>query len=242
MRLDKFLSHTGYGTRKEVKLLLKKKSVLVNETIVTKGDHILKQEEDKITVNGEAVHYQKFIYLMLNKPAGYLSATEDNHQETVIDLLDADSQRFNPFPVGRLDKDTEGLLLLTNDGDLAHFLLSPKKQVRKTYFAKIDGVMNAGDVVAFSEGIILEDGYECLPATLDILNTTAETTEVKITISEGKFHQVKRMVIACEKEVTFLKRLSMGSLLLDDNLKLGEYRPSTKKELNELKEFLPQNR
>lgn len=242
MRLDKFLSHTGHGTRKEVKLLLKKKCVWVNDSLTTKGDHILKLEEDKVTVNGETVHYQKFIYLMLNKPDGYLSATEDNHQETVIDLLDADSQRFNPFPVGRLDKDTEGLLLLTNDGELAHFLLSPKKAVRKTYFAKIAGVMDESDVAAFSEGIILEDGYECLPATLEILHTTAETSEVKITISEGKFHQVKRMVIARGKEVTFLKRLSMGSLRLDDNLKLGEYRPLTEKELNELKGFLPQNR
>lgn len=242
MRLDKFLSHTGYGTRKEVKGVLKKKSVLVNDVIVTKGDTILKLDTDTVTVNGEKVQYQKFIYLMLNKPDGYLSATEDNHQQTVIDLLDADSQRFNPFPVGRLDKDTEGLLLLTNDGDLAHFLLSPKKQVRKTYYAKVEGVMDEADVKAFTEGIILEDGYECLPATLEILSTTADTSEVHITISEGKFHQVKRMVIACEKEVTFLKRLTMGSLKLDGKLELGEYRPLTDQELSELKEFLPQNR
>lgn len=242
MRLDKFLSHTGYGTRKEVKGVLKKKSVLVNDVIVTKGDTILKLDTDTVTVNGEKVQYQKFIYLMLNKPDGYLSATEDNHQQTVIDLLDADSQRFNPFPVGRLDKDTEGLLLLTNDGDLAHFLLSPKKQVRKTYYAKVEGVMDEADVKAFTEGIILEDGYECLPATLEILSTTADTSEVHITISEGKFHQVKRMVIACEKEVTFLKRLTMGSLKLDGKLELGEYRPLTEQELSELKEFLPQNR
>lgn len=242
MRLDKFLSHTGYGTRKEVKGVLKKKSVLVNDVIVTKGDTILKLDTDTVTVNGEKVQYQKFIYLMLNKPDGYLSATEDNHQQTVIDLLDADSQRFNPFPVGRLDKDTEGLLLLTNDGALAHFLLSPKKQVRKTYYAKVDGVMDETDVKAFTEGIILEDGYECLPATLEILSTTADTSEVHITISEGKFHQVKRMVMACEKEVTFLKRLTMGSLKLDGKLELGEYRPLTEQELSELKEFLPQNR
>lgn len=242
MRLDKFLSHTGYGTRKEVKGVLKKKSVMVNDVIVTKGDTILKLDTDTVTVNGEKVQYQKFIYLMLNKPDGYLSATEDNHQQTVIDLLDADSQRFNPFPVGRLDKDTEGLLLLTNDGDLAHFLLSPKKQVRKTYYAKVEGVMDEADVKAFTEGIILEDGYECLPATLEILSTTADTSEVHITISEGKFHQVKRMVIACEKEVTFLKRLTMGSLKLDGKLELGEYRPLTEQELSELKEFLPQNR
>ena len=241
MRLDKFLAHTGYGTRKEVKVLLKKKCVLVNGDIITKGDTILKLDTDTVTVNDEVVHYQKFVYLMLNKPGGYLSATEDNHQQTVIDLLDADSQRFSPFPVGRLDKDTEGLLLLTNDGDLAHFLLSPKKQVHKTYYAKTAGVMDEADVKAFKEGIILEDGYECLPATLDILSTTDDSSEVHITISEGKFHQVKRMVLACGKEVSFLKRLTMGSLKLDESLKLGEYRPLTEHELNGLKEFLPQN-
>ena len=241
MRLDKFLSHTGYGTRKEVKGLLRKKCVLVNGAIITKGDTILKLETDTVTVNDEVVHYQQYIYLMLNKPSGYLSATEDNHQQTVIDLLDADSQRFSPFPVGRLDKDTEGLLLLTNDGDLAHFLLSPKKQVHKTYYAKVVGVMDEADVKAFNEGIILEDGYECLPAILDILSTTDDSSEVHITISEGKFHQVKRMVLACGKEVSFLKRLTMGSLKLDESLKLGEYRPLTEHELNGLKEFLPQN-
>ena len=241
MRLDKFLSHTGYGTRKEVKGLLRKKCVLVNGAIITKGDTILKLDTDTVTVNDEVVHYQKFVYLMLNKPGGYLSATEDNHQQTVIDLLDADSQRFSPFPVGRLDKDTEGLLLLTNDGDLAHFLLSPKKQVHKTYYAKVVGVMDEADVKAFNEGIILEDGYECLPANLEILSTAEDSSDVHITISEGKFHQVKRMVLACGKEVSFLKRLTMGSLKLDETLKLGEYRPLTEHELNGLKEFLPQN-
>lgn len=242
MRLDRFLAHTGYGTRKEVKVLLKRKCVLVNGAIITKGDTILKLDSDSVTVNDEVVHYQKFIYLMLNKPGGYLSATEDNHQQTVIDLLDANSQRFSPFPVGRLDKDTEGLLLLTNDGYLAHFLLSPKKQVHKTYYAKVAGVMDEADVKAFREGIILEDGYECLPANLEILSTVEDSSDVLITISEGKFHQIKRMVVSCGKEVSFLKRLTMGSLKLDENLKLGEYRPLTEQELNGLKEFLPQNR
>lgn len=242
MRLDKFLSHTGYGSRKDVKQLLKKKNVQVNGMIFTKGDHILDLGRDAVLVDGEPVHYQKYIYLMLHKPAGYLSATEDSVQKTVIDLLDEDSRRFEPFPVGRLDKDTEGLLLITNDGELAHFLLSPKKHVKKTYYAEVKGVMDEKDIVAFEEGIILEDGYECLPASLEIISCTDKNSQVKITIEEGKFHQVKRMVLACGKEVTYLKRLTMGSLKLDDMLKLGEFRPLTEQELNDLKEFLPENR
>lgn len=240
MRLDKFLSHTGYGSRKKVKQLLKKKGVILNGEVVTKGDLNLDLEKDKVVVDGTPVHYQKFLYVMLNKPAGYLSATEDTVQKTVIDLLDEESQRFKPFPVGRLDKDTEGLLLLTNDGDLAHFLLSPKRHVNKTYYAEVEGVMDENDCVAFQEGIILEDGYECLPASLEIISSTNTNSSVKITINEGKFHQVKRMVLACGKEVIYLKRLTMGSLVLDDKLKLGEYRPLTSQELQDLKEFLPE--
>lgn len=242
MRLDKFLSHTGYGSRKDVKQLLKKKVVQVNDRVATKGDLILDLANDRVTVAGTLVHYRKYIYLMLHKPAGYLSATEDNAQQTVIDLLDAESRRFEPFPVGRLDKDTEGLLLITNDGELAHFLLSPRKHVAKTYYAEIKGKMDQADVAAFRAGIQLEDGYQCLPATLEILEATPETSAVKITIEEGKFHQVKRMVLACGKEVTYLKRLTMGSLALDENLQIGQYRPLTEAELANLQEFLPTTR
>lgn len=242
MRLDKFLSHTGFGSRKDVKQLLKKKVVQINGTVATKGDFILDVKKDVVSVGGETVHYQKYIYLMLHKPAGYLSATEDNVQKTVIDLLDDESRRFEPFPVGRLDKDTEGLLLITNDGELAHFLLSPKKHVKKTYYAEVKGVMDEKDIAAFEAGIILEDGYKCLPASLEIISSTDESSQVKITIEEGKFHQVKRMVLACGKEVTYLKRLTMGSLKLDDTLKQGKFRPLTEQELNDLKEFLPENR
>lgn len=242
MRLDKFLSHTGFGSRKDVKQLLKKKVVQVNGTVATKGDFILDVKKDVVSVDGETIHYQKYIYLMLHKPAGYLSATEDDVQKTVIDLLDDESRRFEPFPVGRLDKDTEGLLLITNDGDLAHFLLSPKKHVQKTYYAEVQGVMDEKDSAAFEAGIILGDGYECLPASLEIISYTDQSSKVKITIEEGKFHQVKRMVLACGKEVTYLKRLTMGSLKLDDTLKLGKFRPLTEQELNDLREFLPENR
>lgn len=242
MRLDKFLSHTGFGSRKEVKQLLKKKVVRVNDQVVKKGDYILNLNQDHISVNGETITYQEFIYLMLNKPAGYLSATEDNFQKTVIDLLQPEEQHFNPFPVGRLDKDTEGLLLLTNDGELAHFLLSPKKHVKKTYYAEVVGVMDLEDTKRFEQGIILEDGYKCLPAELKIIEQTDRTSKALITVEEGKFHQVKRMVLACGKEVSYLKRQSMASLKLDETLKSGEYRPLDKEELNQLKEFLPQDK
>lgn len=242
MRLDKFLSHTGFGSRKEVKQLLKKKVVMVNGKVVKKGDYILNLNQDHIFVNGETIIYQEFIYLMLNKPAGYLSATEDNFQKTVIELLQPEEQYFNPFPVGRLDKDTEGLLLLTNNGELAHFLLSPKKHVKKTYYAEVTGVMNLEDIKLFKEGIILKDGYKCLPAELKIIEQTNQTSKVLITVEEGKFHQVKRMVLACGKEVKYLKRLSMASLKLDETLKSGEYRPLDKEELDQLKEFLPQDK
>ena len=242
MRLDKFLSHTGFGSRKEVKQLLKKKVVRVNDQVVKKGDYILNFNKDHISVNGETITYQEFIYLMLNKPAGYLSATEDNFQKTVIDLLQPEEQHFNPFPVGRLDKDTEGLLLLTNDGELAHFLLSPKKHVKKTYYAEVVGVMDLEDIERFKLGIVLEDGYKCLPAELQIIEQTDRTSKVLITVEEGKFHQVKRMVLACGKEVNYLKRQSMASLKLDETLKSGEYRPLDKEELNQLKEFLPQDK
>lgn len=242
MRLDKFLSHTGFGSRKEVKQLLKKKVVRVNDQVVKKGYYILNLNQDHISVNGETITYQEFIYLMLNKPAGYLSATEDNFQKTVIDLLQPEEQHFNPFPVGRLDKDTEGLLLLTNDGELAHFLLSPKKHVKKTYYAEVVGVMDLEDIERFKLGIVLEDGYKCLPAELQIIEQTDRTSKVLITVEEGKFHQVKRMVLACGKEVNYLKRQSMASLKLDETLKSGEYRPLDKEELNQLKEFLPQDK
>lgn len=242
MRLDKYLSHTGFGSRKEVKQLLKKKIVQVNETVQTKGEFSVHPEKDEVRVDGEVIHYQKFVYVMLHKPAGVLSATEDSRQKTVLDLLPIEMQHHQLFPVGRLDKDTEGLLLLTNDGELAHFLLSPRRHVSKTYYAKVDGLMDEADQRAFEAGITLEDGYECLPADLEIKRVDEEQqqSEVWITIREGKFHQVKRMVVQCGKEVRYLKRLTMGSLVLDENLKKGEYRFLTESEQKSLEEFLPQ--
>ncbi|AYY77099.1 rRNA pseudouridine synthase [Listeria monocytogenes] len=227
MRLDKLLSHTGFGSRKEVKPLLKSGAVVVNGTIQKDSKTQVNPDKDQITVHGTPVVYQEFVYFMLHKPQNVVSATEDNVSETVIDLLAQEDTLTDPFPVGRLDKDTEGLLIITNDGTLAHNLLSPKKHIDKTYYAKIDGDVTAADVEAFAAGIELDDGYTCKPASLEIITPN----EINVTIQEGKFHQVKRMFAARGKTVSYLKRISMGNLQLDESLALGEYRPLTEAEL-----------
>ncbi|HAO6447181.1 TPA: rRNA pseudouridine synthase [Listeria monocytogenes] len=227
MRLDKLLSHTGFGSRKEVKPLLKSGAVVVNGTIQKDSKTQVNPDKDQITVHGTPVVYQEFVYFMLHKPQNVVSATEDNLSETVIDLLAQEDTLTDPFPVGRLDKDTEGLLIITNDGTLAHNLLSPKKHIDKTYYAKIDGDVTAADVEAFAAGIELDDGYTCKPASLEIITPN----EINVTIQEGKFHQVKRMFAARGKTVSYLKRISMGNLQLDESLELGEYRPLTEAEL-----------
>jgi len=230
MRLDKLLANMGFGSRKEVRQLLKKGAVQVNAELVKDVALHVNPEKDEVTILGERVVYKKFIYLVLNKPQGVISATEDNRDRTVIDLLDAEHRHFEPFPVGRLDKDTEGLLLITNDGKLAHELLSPKKHVPKTYYAHIDGRVDEEDIEKFSEGLTLDDGYFTKPGELRILQS-GDTSEIELTITEGKFHQVKRMFEAVGKRVIYLKRLSMGPLELDSNLRLGEYRELTEEEV-----------
>ncbi|MBC1547537.1 rRNA pseudouridine synthase [Listeria sp. FSL L7-1435] len=227
MRLDKLLSHTGFGSRKEVKPLLKSGAVVVNGTIQKDSKTQVNPDKDQVTVHGTPVVYQEFVYFMLHKPQNVVSATEDNVSETVIDLLAQEDTLTDPFPVGRLDKDTEGLLIITNDGTLAHNLLSPKKHIDKTYYAKIDGDVTTEDIEAFAAGIELDDGYTCKPARLEIITPN----EIKVTIQEGKFHQVKRMFAARGKTVSYLKRVSMGNLQLDESLALGEYRPLTEAEL-----------
>lgn len=235
MRLDKLLANTGYGSRKEVKQLLKQKGVTVDGEIVKDPAMHVDPNQQEIYVFGEKVEYKEFIYIMLNKPPGVISATEDYKDRTVIDLLDPIYRQFKPFPVGRLDKDTVGLLLLTNDGQLAHNILSPKKHVPKTYYAKIDGMVTEEDVLVFSKGVLLDDGYVTLPSDLKIIHSD-ETSEIELTITEGKFHQVKRMFEAVGKKVTFLKRLSMGNLVLDPQLKYGEYRELTIEELEKIQQ------
>lgn len=233
MRLDKLLANMGYGSRKEVKILLKQQEVLVDGVVAKDSSMHVDPEKQEVTVFGERVEYTEFIYLMMNKPPGVISATEDKHDQTVIDLLDPLAQHFEPFPVGRLDKDTEGLLLLTNDGQLAHNLLSPKKHVPKTYYADIEGEVTEADIEAMRAGVTLDDGYETKPGELVILEA-GPMSKIELTIQEGKFHQVKRMFEAVGKKVVYLKRLSMGSLVLDEELELGDYRELTKEELEQL--------
>ncbi|UZJ80237.1 pseudouridine synthase [Fictibacillus sp. KU28468] len=233
MRIDKLLATMGFGTRKEVKQLLKKGAVFVDGVPVKDSKTKVNPEMQKVTVHGEEVVFKDTIYLMMNKPPGVISATEDHVQETVIDLLEEQDQILSPFPVGRLDKDTEGLLILTNDGQLSHSLLSPKKHVPKTYYAKIKGVVTQEDVDAFNDGVTLEDGYKTNPGALSILHS-GEVSEIELIITEGKFHQVKRMFEAVGKKVTYLKRIQMGGLKLDEKLKLGEYRELTGEELERL--------
>ena len=234
MRLDKCLEDCGLRTRSEVKSLLKAKRITVNGKVVNNGKVQVNPETDEILFDGEKIQYEEFVYIMMNKPKGVVSATEDNLHKTVLDLIDPLYFKKGVFPVGRLDIDTHGLLLLTNDGELAHRLLSPKKHVTKIYQARVEGVMTEEDAVAFEKGIVLSDGTECMPARLDILSTTQDESIVQIHLKEGKFHQVKRMVKACGKTVVDLQRLTMGPLKFDESLALGESRPLTEEELESL--------
>ncbi|SHM21186.1 16S rRNA pseudouridine516 synthase [Anaerosporobacter mobilis DSM 15930] len=233
MRLDKYLADMGVGTRSEVKVLIKKRRVQVGNEVVNDPNRKIAIGVDSVRVDGREVSYVHYEYYMLNKPAGVLSATEDKHAKTVIDLIET-SKRKDLFPVGRLDKDTEGLLLITNDGGLAHSLLSPKKHVDKEYYAKVEGVVTNEDVEAFAKGLQVDEDFKAMPAKLTILSQ-GEFSEITLIIQEGKFHQVKRMFEAMGKKVVYLKRLSMGSLQLDESLQPGEYREVTQEELALLK-------
>ena len=232
LRLDKFLADMGIGTRSEIKSWIRKGRVKVNNIVVKKPETKVTLDDD-IYFDERKVSYQKLVYYMLHKPAGVISATRDNFSQTVLDLI-TDKKRKDLFPVGRLDKDTEGLLLITNDGELAHQLLSPKKHVDKVYYAKVKGVVTEEDQRAFQEGVLIEDNYRTLPAQLTILKSDS-ISEIELTIQEGKFHQVKRMFLAVGKEVIYLKRLSMGPLKLDEQLQPGEYRELTENEVLQLK-------
>lgn len=232
LRLDKYLADMGLGTRSQVKKAIAGKAVQVNGETVKSADLKIDTEKDEVFFHGKPVRYADYEYYMLNKPAGTVSATEDPGETTVIDLI-IDKQRKDLFPVGRLDKDTEGLLLITNNGELAHRLLSPKKHVEKTYYAKIQGVVTEKDQIAFQNGVDIGEEKLTLPAELCIIKSD-EISEIELTICEGKFHQVKRMFHAVGKEVIYLKRIRMGTLLLDEALKIGEYRKLTEEELKYL--------
>lgn len=234
VRLDKFLADMGIGTRSEVKFLVKKGQISVNDAIVRQPELKISPDIDNVCYNGERIFYAEFEYYMLNKPAGCVSATEDRIHKTVLDIIQ--STRKDLFPVGRLDIDTEGLLLLTNDGELAHRLLSPRHHVPKTYYAKIDGLVTEEDCEKFAAGLDIGEKQNTLPAKLQILKA-GDKSEITVTITEGKYHQVKRMFEAVGKQVLYLKRLSMGSLSLDETLAAGEYRELTSEEIAELKEW-----
>ncbi len=235
MRLDRFLCETGFGTRSQVKAFLKKGLVTVNGETAKKPEQKIKETEDAVFCNGKRAVYAVFVYLMLHKPAGVVSATEDRRERTVLDLLDTEDRR-KVFPVGRLDKDTEGLLLLTDDGELAHRLLSPKKHVDKVYFAEVEGQITEAHADRFQEGLDIGEKELTLPAELEILKSGA-VSEVRVTIREGKFHQVKRMFEAVGCRVVYLKRLSMGTLTLDEKLAAGAYRNLTEEEITKLKQL-----
>lgn len=230
-RIDKLLCSTGKWSRREVKELVRQGRVLADGRVVSRPEEKADQKSVRLTVDGAAVDCCPFVYVMLHKPAGLLSATEDRDQATVLDLLPLELRRRGLFPVGRLDKDTTGLLLLTDDGDLSHRLLSPKNHVDKVYLARVEGRVDQEDVSVLAAGMVLEDGLHCLPAGLEPLG---DGTECLVTLREGKYHQVKRMLAGRGKPVLALHRLSMGTLTLDEGLKPGEWRFLTAQEQMEL--------
>lgn len=233
-RLDKILANVGIGSRKEVKDIIKKGYIKIDGVVVKDNKIAIDPVKQIIFYKDEEIKWRKYIYLLMNKPDGVVSATFDNYDKTVIDMLSEEHKIFEPFPVGRLDKDTRGLLLITNDGDLNHKLISPKHHVPKVYYAKVNIPLKEEHIEAFNEGIVLDDGYKSLPGKLDILSSGEEST-CHVTIYEGKFHQVKRMFKALQGEVVYLQRVSFGSINLDLDLKEGEYRELRDYELEILK-------
>lgn len=229
-RIDKILSHIGVATRTECKKLVRDGAVTVNGVRVRSSSEKADPERDEITVYGEKIRWREFVYFMMNKPDGVVSATEDNKYQTVVDLLSPEDAHFMPYPVGRLDRDTVGLVILTNNGELAHRIISPKNHIPKTYIAKISGEVTDYHVSEFEKGVTLDDGYVTMPGKLEILDDF-----VRITIHEGKFHQIKRMFEAYGLSVTYLKRISIGGILLDETLPEGEYRELTSEEIKILK-------
>ena len=233
-RLDKIIASTGKWSRREVKLLVRQGRVLVDGYPARSSEDKVDPNTVVIAVNGEELIYRKYTWVMLNKPAGYLSATEDGKGATVLDLLPQELQRQGLFPVGRLDKDTEGLLLLTNEGGLAHDLLSPRHHVDKVYYTRVAGRLTEEDCRAFEAGITLGDGTVCQSAGLRILRA-GEESEAHVTLREGKFHQVKRMLAHQGKPVLYLERIQMGNLTLDEGLSRGDYRFLTVEEVEDLR-------
>ena len=218
MRLDKYLSIFKIGTRSEIHKIIKNKKIKVNDEVITKPDYQVNEENDQVKYNEQILIYEKNIYLMFNKPSGYLTANSDNYQKTIMEFFPKEYQDL--IIIGRLDKDTEGLLLLTNDGDFAHQITSPKKHIEKEYYVEFIGTLPDNIEEIFKKGVIIEKNYLTLPSKIKILSNNSSL----LTISEGKFHQVKQMFQAVGTKVTYLKRIRIGNLQLDSNLKLGEYK------------------
>lgn len=221
MRLDKFFSSQNIASRKEVKNMIKQGLISVNDNKKLKPEQKIDTEEDIIKINEDIINYKKYIYLMLNKPKGVVSATNDNNHKTVLDLVPQKFYRPNLFPAGRLDKDTTGFVLITDDGDFAHRILSPKSHVEKMYHAVLDGKITQSQIEMFENGIVLEDGYKCLPAKIKVLKDDIHPL-IEIVICEGKYHQIKRMAIAIGRKVIELKRVKIGTLKMYSDLKEGE--------------------
>lgn len=230
IRLDKYLADLGIASRKELKAVIKARRVAVNGNLALNGDLKIDPGSDTVSIDGRELSYKKYRYFMMNKPEGVLSATEDNKQETVLDLLSDEHKRLGLFPVGRLDKDTTGLLLLTNDGEFSHRVISPKSEVTKRYYALTDGIPDEHDAKAFEKGIVLKDGLQCLPAKLEITGDNF----CYVNVMEGKYHQVKRMLASVGKPVLKLKRLSIGELYLPDELPEGGYVELDDTQLNKI--------
>ncbi len=233
MRLDRFLANSGVGTRKEVKEILKKRKIKVNDSIITDGSIHIDENKDAVKYEEKEISYKPFIYIMMNKPDGVISSTEDDEHRTVIDLLENKYRTYSVFPIGRLDIDTEGLLILTNDGILTHKLLAPNKHVDKKYYVELKNPVLKSDIEKLENGIELENGFVTKNAKVEVIENSED--KVYITITEGKYHQVKRMFKAVNNKVLYLKRVQMGNLKLDDKLKVGKYRELTEKEINILK-------
>lgn len=233
-RLDKVLANSGYGSRRDVKKLVKAGFIEVDGQKVESSDIQVDIEISEILIKGEPLVYKKYVYYIMNKPVGVVSATFDNYDETVIDLLTPYDASFNPFPVGRLDKDTVGLLMLTNDGEMNHRLISPRWHVDKVYYAEIDNFVDEDDIKAFKEGVVLDDEYKCMSAILKIISSDVTISKVEVIIQEGKFHQVKRMFKARGKEVVYLRRIKFGPISLDESLKEGQYRELSQTEIGVL--------
>lgn len=234
-RLDNFLVNTGYGSRKEVQKLIRSNQVRVNEEVVNKPSIHVDVLKDKVFILDEEVVYRDFVYLMMNKPAGFVSSTYDKFDRTVLELVLDEDKILDPYPIGRLDKDTVGLLIISNDGDMCHRVLSPKHHVKKKYFVKVNGSLNNSHIEIFSNGIVLDGDIKCKPAKLTILQSDRSESRCELILTEGKFHQVKRMFDVLGLKVIYLRRVEFGGIKIDETLKEGEYRHLTEEEVGLLK-------